>query len=72
MALLVPKPAAKVFQHFTGLFYGWRMVAVTSAGAVWDRWQTYEPILWSLVVMFFISGIFYSLVGRPWAHPKPL
>src|SRR5215813_7593692 len=31
MAPLVSKPAAKVFQHFTGLFYGWRMVAVASA-----------------------------------------
>jgi len=41
------------------------------AGAIWDRWQTYEPMLWGLVAMFFISGIFYRLLGRPWAQPKP-
>jgi hypothetical protein len=35
-----------------------------------DRWQTYQPMLWILVAMFFISGIFYSLLGRPWAQPK--
>ena len=31
----------------------------------------YEPMLWILVGMFFISGIFYSLLARPWAQPKP-
>jgi hypothetical protein len=47
------------------------VVGPVIAGAIWDRSQTYEPMLWILVGMFFISGIFYSLLGRPWAQPKP-
>ena len=31
MAPPVLQPAAKVFKQFTGLFYGWRMVAAASA-----------------------------------------
>ena len=54
------------------VFYVWGSVlGPVIAGAIWDRWQTYEPMLWSLVAMFFISGIFYRLLGRPWAQPKP-
>jgi MFS family permease len=130
----VPNQAARIIKPFTGLFYGWRMVAAASAvrvlgaglhsygftvfflprsqelnpsrtatsfafslsraegaiegpivGHLLDRYSPrpvmlaavllmgggYEPMLWILVGMFFISGIFYSLLGRPWAQPKP-
>ena len=56
---------------YMSMFYVWGSVlGPVIAGAVWDRWQSYEPMLWALVGMFFISGIFYSLLGKPWARPK--
>lgn len=57
---------------YMSMFYVWGSVlGPVVAGAVWDRWQTYEPMLWALVGMFFLSGIFYGLLGRPWARPMP-
>ena len=65
------KHFAKI-RGYMSVFYVWGSVlGPVIAGAIWDRWQTYEPMLWSLVAMFFISGIFYRLLGRPWAQPKP-
>jgi MFS family permease len=65
------KHFAKI-RGYMSIFYVWgSVVGPVIAGAIWDRWQTYEPMLWILVGMFFISGIFYSLLGRPWAQPKP-
>jgi MFS family permease len=56
---------------YMSMFYVWGSVlGPVIAGAVWDRWQSYEPMLWVLVAMFFLSGIFYSLLGKPWARPK--
>ena len=56
---------------YMSMFYVWGSVlGPVIAGAVWDRWQSYEPMLWALVGMFFISGIFYSLLGKPWARPR--
>jgi len=42
------------------------------AGAIWDRWQSYEPMLWVVAAMFFVSGAFYSALGKPWARPSAL
>ena len=65
------KHFAKI-RGYMSVFYVWgSVVGPVIAGAIWDRWQTYQPMLWILVAMFFISGIFYSLLGRPWAQPKP-
>ena len=65
------KHFAKI-RGYMSVFYVWGSVlGPVVAGAIWDRWQTYEPMLWGLVAMFFISGIFYRLLGRPWAQPKP-
>ena len=36
-----------MLKKFSGLFYGWRMVA-----------------------LFMLSGVFYSLLGKPWARPQ--
>jgi hypothetical protein len=27
-------------------------------------------MLWGLTVMFLLSGIFYSMLGKPWTWPK--
>ena len=36
------------------------------AGAVFDRWQTYEPLLWSLVAVFAVAGLFFGSLNRSW------
>ena len=56
---------------YMSVFYVWGSVlGPVIAGAVWDRWQSYEPMLWGLVAMFFLSGAFYSVLDKPWARPK--
>ena len=56
---------------YMSFFYVWGSVlGPVFAGAIWDRWQTYEPMLWVLVGMFIISGVFYSVLNKPWAQPK--
>ncbi|MGH7846229.1 MAG: MFS transporter [Candidatus Binatia bacterium] len=51
-----------------GLFYMWGTVAApVIAGFIYDRRQTYAPMLWGLVVLFLLSAIFYALLHRPWA-----
>jgi MFS family permease len=55
---------------YMSFFYVWGSVTgPVVAGAIWDRWQTYEPMLWGLMVMFGLAGLFYSLLGKPWARP---
>jgi MFS family permease len=64
------KHFAKI-RGYMSMFYVWGSVTgPVVSGAIWDRWHTYEPMLWGLVVMFFLSGIFYSLLGKPWVRPK--
>jgi MFS family permease len=64
------KHFAKI-RGYMSMFYVWGSVTgPVVAGAIWDRWHTYEPMLWGLVIMFFLSGIFYSLLGRPWMQPR--
>lgn len=36
------------------------------AGAIYDRWETYEPLLWTLIVLSVLSGLFYSAIVKPW------
>ena len=56
---------------YMSVFYVWGSVlGPVIAGAIWDRWQSYEPMLWGLVAMFFLSGAFYSVLDKPWARPK--
>jgi MFS family permease len=58
---------------YMSFFYVWGSVTgPVVAGAIWDRWQTYEPMLWALVVMFGLAGLLYSLLGKPWAWPAAL
>jgi MFS family permease len=57
---------------YMSVFYVWGSVTgPVVAGAIWDRWHTYEPLLWGLVAMFFIAGILYSLLEKPWVKPRP-
>jgi MFS family permease len=64
------KHFAKI-RGYMSLFYIWGSVAgPVASGAIYDRWLTYEPMLWGLTVMFLLSGIFYSLLGKPWTWPK--
>jgi MFS family permease len=63
------KHFAKI-RGYMSVFYVWGSVlGPVMAGAVWDRWHTYEPMLWVLVGLFFLSGTFYSCLGKPWARP---
>ena len=56
---------------YMSFFYIWGSVTgPVVAGAIWDRWQTYEPMLWGLVVTFCLAGLFYSMLDKPWAQPK--
>jgi MFS family permease len=60
------KHFAKI-RGYMGLFYTWGgVVGPVIAGAVWDRWQTYEPLLWSLVVVFILAGIFFGSLTNSW------
>lgn len=64
------KHFAKI-RGYMSMFYVWgSVIGPVIAGAIWDRWHTYEPMLWVLVAMFFLSGIFYSLLDKPWARPN--
>jgi sugar phosphate permease len=58
-----------------GLFYMWGTVlGPVTAGFIYDRHQTYAPMLWGLIVLFSLSAVFYGLLHRPWAltQQKPL
>lgn len=50
-------------------FYMWGAVlAPVVAGAVYDRSQSYGPMLWALVGLYLIATVFYSLLHRPLPH----
>jgi sugar phosphate permease len=64
------KHFAKI-RGYMSVFYVWGSVlGPVIAGAVWDRWESYEPMLWGLALMFFLSGTLYSLLAKPWSRPK--
>ena len=49
------------------LFYTWGgVIGPVVAGAIFDRWETYEPLLWSLVVVYVIAGLFFASLNRSW------
>ena len=60
------KHYAKIRGYMT-LFYTWGgVLGPVIAGAIFDRWATYEPLLWSLVGVFFIAGVFFASLNRSW------
>jgi MFS family permease len=60
------KHYAKIRGYMT-LFYTWGgVIGPVAAGAIFDRWKTYEPLLWSLVVLFVLAGLFFASLNRSW------
>src|SRR2546427_12913854 len=64
------KPFAKI-RGYMSVFYVWGSVlGPVVAGAIWGRWQSSEPMLWDVAAMFFVSGAFYSALGKPGTGPN--
>jgi len=60
------KHYAKIRGYMT-LFYTWGgVIGPVVAGAIFDRWNSYEPLLWSLVVVFVVAGLFFASLNRSW------
>lgn len=60
------KHYAKIRGYMT-LFYTWGgVLGPVIAGAIFDRWATYEPLLWSLVGVFVVAGLFFASLNGPW------
>lgn len=49
------------------LFYTWGgVLGPVLAGAIFDRWGTYEPLLWGLIGVFIVAGLFFASLNRSW------
>jgi uncharacterized membrane protein YeaQ/YmgE (transglycosylase-associated protein family) len=49
------------------LFYTWGgVLGPVIAGAIFDRWQTYEPLLWGLVIVFSVAGALFASLNSCW------
>jgi MFS family permease len=60
------KHYAKIRGYMT-LFYTWGgVLGPVIAGAIFDRWATYEPLLWGLVGLFIMAGLFFASLNRSW------
>jgi MFS family permease len=60
------KHYAKIRGYMT-FFYTWGgVLGPVIAGAVFDRWGTYEPLLWSLIGVFILAGVFFESLNRSW------
>ncbi|HJX08998.1 MAG TPA: MFS transporter, partial [Candidatus Binatia bacterium] len=60
------KHFAKI-RGYMSFFYMWGGVAgPVIAGAIYDRWQTYEPMLWALVLFFALSGAIFGMLIKRW------
>jgi MFS family permease len=60
------KHYAKIRGYMTFFYTRGGVLGPVIAGAVFDRWQTYEPLLWSLVAVFFIAGLFFASLSKSW------
>jgi MFS family permease len=60
------KHYARIRGYMT-LFYTWGgVLGPVVAGAIFDRWQTYEPLLWLLVGVFSAAGVLFASLNRSW------
>ena len=60
------KHFAKI-RGYMGLFYTWGgVLGPVVAGAVFDRWGTYQPLLWALIIVFASAGIFFASLTNSW------
>lgn len=49
------------------LFYTWGgVIGPVVAGAIFDRWHSYEPLLWALVIVYIVAGLFFASLNRSW------
>jgi MFS family permease len=56
-----------MIRGYMTLFYTWGgVIGPVIAGAIFDRWQTYEPLLWSLVIVFMMAGALFASLNRSW------
>lgn len=57
---------AKIRGYMT-LFYTWGgVLGPVIAGAIFDKWQTYEPLLWGLIAVFLVASAFFASLSRSW------
>jgi len=60
------KHFAKI-RGYMSFFYMWGGVAgPVIAGAIFDRWQTYEPLLWGLIGLFALAGVTFRMLSKKW------
>jgi MFS family permease len=56
---------------YMSLFYAWGgVVGPVVAGMIYDRYQTYEPLLWSLIMTCVATGVFYGVLSKPWKRMR--
>src|SRR5262245_951238 len=47
------------------LFYTWGgVLGQVIPGAIFDRWATYQPLLWCLIGVFIVAGLFCASLNR--------
>jgi len=57
---------AKIRGYMT-LFYTWGgVLGPVIAGAIFDKWQTYEPLLWGLIAVFLVASAFFASLSNSW------
>jgi MFS family permease len=57
---------------YMSFFYTWgSVVGPVLAGAIYDRWTTYEPLLWTLAALFALSAIFFGTLAKHYHLPPP-
>jgi MFS family permease len=60
------KHYAKIRGYMT-LFYTWGgVLGPVIAGAIFDQWKTYEPLFWSLIVLYIVAGLLFASLDRSW------
>jgi MFS family permease len=60
------KHYAKIRGYMT-LFYTWGgVLGPVIAGAIFDRWKTYEPLFWSLVALYIVAGLCFASLNKSW------
>jgi MFS family permease len=60
------KHYARIRGYMT-LFYTWGgVLGPVIAGAIFDRWQTYEPLLWALVAVYSLAGVLFASLNASW------
>ena len=52
---------------YMSLFYAWGgVLGPVVAGMIYDRYQSYEPLLWTLTVTCVAAGVSYGVLSKPW------